>query len=308
MYTFIKEQKVFDVGGVKFGGQPGEYPTVLFGTVFYGKQFKSLDEQAFELTGQYVQQQEKLSSLTGVPGLPDVYIRSVSDVDKELDYILNLTDGPFSIDSSEAQTRAAALKYLSNAGALERVIYNSLNLGVTEEEVKALEKYPPECILALAYNPKDMGVDGRAQILVDGAGMLCVGGGLLDIVESVGVEKILLDTGATPFGSMGCETLRAIPVFKNRFGLPTGCSIHNTLESWPWMKDYRRENQSGYDCANAAANAMVPLCCGDYIVYGPVSSAPGIFPAIAFADKLMAEGAADYFGLKPSVNHPYKRL
>jgi tetrahydromethanopterin S-methyltransferase subunit H len=27
MFKFEKEQKVFDIAGVKVGGQPGEYPT-----------------------------------------------------------------------------------------------------------------------------------------------------------------------------------------------------------------------------------------------------------------------------------------
>ena len=38
MFKFETEQKVCEVGGVKFGGQPGEYPTVLIGSIFYAKQ------------------------------------------------------------------------------------------------------------------------------------------------------------------------------------------------------------------------------------------------------------------------------
>ena len=36
MFRFEKEQLVVDIAGVKMGGQPGEYPTVLAGTIFYG--------------------------------------------------------------------------------------------------------------------------------------------------------------------------------------------------------------------------------------------------------------------------------
>lgn len=36
MFRFDKEQEVLDIAGVKIGGQPGEYPTVLAGTIFYG--------------------------------------------------------------------------------------------------------------------------------------------------------------------------------------------------------------------------------------------------------------------------------
>ena len=35
MFKFEKKQEVFDIYGVKIGGQPGEYPTVLADTIFY---------------------------------------------------------------------------------------------------------------------------------------------------------------------------------------------------------------------------------------------------------------------------------
>ena len=34
MFRFEKEQLVIDIAGVKMGGQPGEYPTVLAGTIY----------------------------------------------------------------------------------------------------------------------------------------------------------------------------------------------------------------------------------------------------------------------------------
>ena len=34
MFTFGTEQKVCEVGGVKFGGQPGEYPTAICSSIF----------------------------------------------------------------------------------------------------------------------------------------------------------------------------------------------------------------------------------------------------------------------------------
>jgi len=309
MYSFIKEQAVLEVAGTRFGGQPGENPTVLFGTVFYGKEFKELDAAAYKRAGQLISQQERISEETGVPGLLDVYIKDEKYVKPEIDAVLKATDRPFSIDSSDAKVRAKALEYLDGAGALDRTIYNSINLGITEDEIKALGAHTPKAALILGYNPRDMSVDGRMDIIQSGAGMLCVAGkGLLDVARDAGIDNILLDTGATPFGSMSAETLRAIPVFKNQFGLPVGCSIHNTLESWGWMKDLRKGDPQAYDCADAAANSMVPLAAGDFIVYGPVSSCGRIFPTIAFADKLIAEGASDYFGLKVGKGHPYFKL
>ena len=48
MYSFMKDQRVVEVRGVKFGGQPGENPTVLFGTVFYGREFRELNDDSYK--------------------------------------------------------------------------------------------------------------------------------------------------------------------------------------------------------------------------------------------------------------------
>ena len=37
MFKFQKEQEIVNIAGVKIGGQPGELPTVLAGTIFYNK-------------------------------------------------------------------------------------------------------------------------------------------------------------------------------------------------------------------------------------------------------------------------------
>jgi len=46
MFRFDKEQTVLDIAGVKCGGQPGEYPTVIAGTIFYGGHKIIEDEKA----------------------------------------------------------------------------------------------------------------------------------------------------------------------------------------------------------------------------------------------------------------------
>ena len=35
LFRFERKQEVFDIGGIKIGGQPGELPTVLVGSIFY---------------------------------------------------------------------------------------------------------------------------------------------------------------------------------------------------------------------------------------------------------------------------------
>ncbi len=309
MFYFTREQEEVDIGGLVIGGQPGENPTALFGTVFYGKGFKKLDEDALKRGKNLIKEQEELQDKTGVSAIPDAYIKDESNVEDVIDAVIDATDGPFAIDSSEAGARALALKIADDRGVLNRVIYNSINLGITDMEVKALKYHTPNAAIVLAYNPRDYSVDGRAKMLQTGVGMLQTGDeGLIELAERVGIDGLLIDTGATPFGNMSAETIRAMPVFKNLFGKPVGCSIHNTLESWGWMKDLRADSEQDYQCANACANGLVPLYGGDFIVYGPIAEAKRIFPSIAFVDKLVAEGSADYFNAKISENHPYNKL
>lgn len=311
MFVYAKQQEAFDIAGVAVGGQPGEYPTLLLGTLFYGKQFERLDKKSLAEARRLIELQEEYANLTKNPGLVDVYIKDEKHLKTEVDLVLDATDKPFSIDVSEADVRIAALKYLAEVGALDRVIYNSINLGLTEEEISALEKHTPAVAIVLAYNPKDLSVNGRLDIIETGAGILCEGKikkGLLDAAKDAGIEKILLDTAATPFGQHAADSIRAIPVFKSEHGLPTGCALHNTLESWDWMKKYRKDNAGAYEAIDVVTAALVPQFSGDYTIYGPIDNAPKVFPAVAFVDKLVAEGGSDFFGTEVKEPHPWSEL
>ena len=35
MFRFNKTQKIYEIGKLRIGGQPGELPTVLIGSIFY---------------------------------------------------------------------------------------------------------------------------------------------------------------------------------------------------------------------------------------------------------------------------------
>jgi tetrahydromethanopterin S-methyltransferase subunit H len=72
MFQFETEQKVCEVGGVKFGGQPGEYPTVTCSSIFQkgdkvfdGKRKEGFDEKR---AAELLQTQDRLWQETGVPG------------------------------------------------------------------------------------------------------------------------------------------------------------------------------------------------------------------------------------------------
>jgi tetrahydromethanopterin S-methyltransferase subunit H len=47
---------------------------------------------------------------------------------------------------------------------------------------------------------------------------------------------------------------------------------------------------------------------GDFVFYGPIRNRDLVFPYAAMVDKLMSEGAQDYFGVEPSPGHPRLKL
>jgi len=308
MMNFSKEQRTIQVGDVKFGGQPGELPTVLFGTAFYGKKYQVPDAAALEEVRSFIRAQEGLSKMTGNPAIVDVYLGDSESMARRLELVMEELPKarPFSVDIPESEIRQAVLKHAHEIGVSQRIILNSFNLAAEPAELEMLRDHPPGCAILLGYNPKDFSVDGRIDMLESGAGYLEKG--LLGFAEEFRINNVLLDAGATPFDHSAAETLRSIPVMKNRWGLPVGCAIHNTVESWLWMKQYRKDHKSEYMACDAGSNALPVMLGADFCVYGPIRNAGTVFPFVAMVDKFMAEGAEDYFGVAQAEDHPRRKL
>ncbi len=308
MMSFSKEQKIIEMGGLKLGGQPGELPTALFGTVFYGKKYREPDAEALEQIRNFIRKQEELSEMTGNPSVIDIYLGDNKNIASRIELVLEEIpkNMPFAIDVPESEIRQAALKHASEIGVSDRIILNSFNLAAEAEELEVLREHPPGCTILLGYNPKDFSVDGRIDMIESGAGYLEKG--LMQFAEEFGIDNLLLDTGATPFDHNAAETLRSIPVMKNKWGLPTGCAIHNTVESWLWMKKYKKEHKAEYLTCDAGANALPVMLGADFCVYGPIRNSGTVFPFVAMIDKFIAEGAEDYFGVSQPDNHPRRKL
>ena len=308
MYNFSTQQKKYALGNITIGGQPGENPTVLMGTVFYGKRYRDMTAQIREEVEEYVQKQKEISEETGNPGILDVFVDSEEHIPERLGMMLDLIDPkePFSVDIPEAEVRIAALEWLSQQGELHRVIYNSINLGITEEEKRCLGEHTPGASIVLGYNPRDSSTDGRLAILDNGAGL--VEGGLIKTAKDAGIEKILLDTAATSFGNFSAEALRAVPAMKSKWGYPVGCSIHNTVESWKWLRQKRKDDPTLYKVCDIGSNGPLIVLGANWLVYGPVSSAPIAFPFAAMMDIIISEGAEEYFAISHSEKHPRERL
>ncbi len=304
MFSYTKEQKVNDMLGKKVGGLPGENPTMMLGSVFYEGQFeepKASRSEAVEL----INKQEEFSKELALNSMIDIFIYEKSEIEWKVNFALDNIDGFFSLDMPEASVRIDTLKYLEEQDGLERTIYNSLNLGVTEEELKALKECTPASAIILGYNPMNNNTQGRLDMIRTGGTLLDKG--LLDMAKEIGIEHFLLDTAATPFGEGASESLRAVPVFKSEFGLPVGCAMHNTLESWLWFNDYKGKSEVS-TTLDAAIDVLPVILGADFVHYGPADNYREEFLTIAMVDKLIAEGAESYFGTEIGQYHPYRKL
>lgn len=298
MFSFTKNQQVFELNDIRFGGQPGVHPTVLFGGLFFKGDLN------FEIAEKHIKRMITVSDQVSVPSIPDVFIKKQKDIDPIITFIektLSETH-PFSVDITDPKVKVETLKELDNRSLLSRVIYNSIHVGVTEEEKAALMLHTPAMGILVAFNPKDKSPDGKIEVLENGAHL--IDHGLFDIAKKCGINKVLVDTAALAPGDYSGAAIAALPVVKEEFGLPSGCAIHNVVEKSSWLKEF----PSAKPVVDQASNMNIPLFGGDFLLFGPMEFASIVLPMIAWQDILVSEYAEGYFGISPSSDHPRRRF
>jgi tetrahydromethanopterin S-methyltransferase subunit H len=294
MFSFTKKQEIFDISGIKIGGQPGKFSTVLFGGVFF-KGDPNFDTEKKNLGNML-----SLSQKTGNPAIPDFLIRKEEYIERIIDFIDSTIPKnlPFSIDIIEPDIKIKTLEYIGKKNLLNRMIYNSIHVGITDEERETLKRYKPEMAFIVAFNPKDKSPDGKIEVLENGANL--TDKGLLSIAEEIGIKKILIDTAALAPGENSGASIAAIPVIKEEYGFPTGCAIHNVVEKSNWIDDF----ESARKTVDSASNVNIVLFGGDYAIFGPIANSDLVFPVVAWQDILVSEYTESYFGVIPTDVHP----
>lgn len=298
MFSFTKEQQVFDISGIKIGGQPGMYPTVLFGGLF----FKG--EPDFDAAEKHLQIMLQLSKQTGNPAIPDFFIKKEDYIEDIIAFIGKVLpkNHPFSVDIIEPSIKITTLEHLHEKSLLQRTIYNSIHIGINDEEQTALKQYTPEMAILVAFNPKDKSPDGKIEVLENGAHLTKMG--LLEVAKKAQIKKTLIDTAALAPGENSGASIAAIPVIKEEYGLPAGCAIHNVVEKSTWLNDFDTVRKT----VDAASNVTINLFGGDFAIFGSIENAERVFPIVAWHDILISEYTENYFGVSPVESHPRRKL
>lgn len=317
MFKFDKKQEVFDIGGIKFGGQPGQYPTVLVGSMFYNRHNIVTDEDKGifdkEAAEKLWDSMIEMRDITGNPCVNQIVGETPEAIKNYIDWFIEYDDKtPFLIDSSAGEVRAEAADYVTEIGVAERAIYNSINASIHEDEIEAVKRSDINASIVLAFNAVDPTVNGKLEILeVGGAGHSM---GMLDIAKECGITKPLVDVAATPLGAGSGASMRAVIAVKGHLGLPVGGGYHNLASAWDWMKDYKKQfetkeqRKAVYMPADIGTNLVPQTLGSNFQLFGPIENTPLVYPATAMVDIILAETAKE-LGLEiMDENHPVNQL
>ncbi|MCD4702911.1 MAG: tetrahydromethanopterin S-methyltransferase subunit H [Methanosarcinaceae archaeon] len=317
MFKFDKKQQVFDINGVKLGGQPGQYPTVLVGSIFYNRHNIVSDEdkgtfdkaKADDLWNHMLE----MTDVTGNPSICQIVGETGEAIKKYIDWFIEEDDTtPFLIDSSAGDVRAAAADYATEIGVCSRAIYNSINASVHEDEIEAVKRSDIDASIVLAFNATEPTIKGKLEILEQGGTGQTKG--MIEIARECGITKPLIDVAATPLGAGAGASMRAVIAIKGHFGLPVGGGYHNLASAWDWMKSYKKQfetkeqRKAVYMPTDIGTNLVPQILGSNFQLFGPIENTDTVFPATAMVDIILGENAKDLGLDVEDENHPLNKL
>jgi tetrahydromethanopterin S-methyltransferase subunit H len=315
MFKFDRKQEVYEIGGVKFGGQPGEYPTVLVSTMFYARHKIVTDEDKglFDKAAAETlwNTQVSMSDATGNPYVNQIVGETPEAIRRYIDWFVGIDNRtPFLIDSSAGEVRAEAARYCTEIGVANRAIHNSINASIEQAEMDVLAESDVEAAIVLAFNATDPTVKGKMDILeVGGSGQTK---GMLQVAKECGIKIPLIDVAAMPLGAGSGATIRSIPTIKGKLGLPVGGGYHNMASAWDWLRKFKKtqpDPKAIYMPTDIGTNLVAQIAGSDFLLYGPIENVNQIFPAVAMVDIMLGETAKELgVEIADLDNHPVTKL
>jgi tetrahydromethanopterin S-methyltransferase subunit H len=300
MFKFSTPQNVYEVGRVKIGGQPGELPTVLIGSIFWlgQKMVQDANKGVFDAkeAENIINKMENWSDITGVPFMFDIVGTTEEAFTKYIDYIAEHTQAPFLMDAMSPKTRMAAAEYVKKKGLQERAVYNSIYKGVSKVELAKIKECGIKASIVLADNPKDNSLDGKMKVLEEALAM----------ANEAGITKPLIDTAIPAFAPDMGTAVRAIHYIKEKFGHPTGLGTGNVVTTMGWVKaNVPKEFRKG---CTTATNAIMQTMGANWLMFGPAEQADWVFPAVTIVDTYVASAMGD-LGIRPlHEQHPIYKV
>lgn len=279
MFTFSTDQKIFTIDNIKIGGQPGENPPLLIASMFHNKDRILKDRKGnFDRNKakELIKKQEELSTATGIPSMVAMVANTAEEAQIYIDFYLETTNMPFGIDMWVAEKRAKATEYVAKLGAQDKFLYNSITPWDKDikGQVHKLKDLGIKHVVVQAFDDTDQSPGGRLKslerLLEQGA----------DSFDTIVVDTSVMNLPATSF------SLIANRIIKEKTGLPCGGAYSNGTHMWKESKEVW--GLDGFRVMDAVAQGISSVLWSDYNFYGPIVTAPRIFPAVATAHILLS--------------------
>jgi tetrahydromethanopterin S-methyltransferase subunit H len=299
---FKVEQRIVEVGRIRFGGEPGQLPTVIVASLFNPRMKEVHDHKTGSFDKDRVRRHlsrvDKISEKTGSPYSVDIMATTPEAIVGYIEFVSEQLDGlPFLFDGVDSKTRIAAAQYVNSIGLQDRAIWNSLSLTTTKEEFESLTEFEVKNAILQAFDKRDPSAKGSLAALTRN--------GLLDKAKEFHLQNVLVDVAVLDVPSMGASA-EAISLVKDELGLPAGCAPANATYLWKSKRaDLLKRN---FGSCHAAACALMQFSGANYLVIGPLRGASRIFKACAMTDAMIAYTAMAR-GVKPlTKTHPIFRI
>jgi tetrahydromethanopterin S-methyltransferase subunit H len=299
-FKFNTEQKIYEIAKVKVGGQPGENPTFLIGSIFWlgQKMVSDANKGIFDaaVAEQIINTMQTQSDITGVPFGFDIVGTTELAFEKYIDFVSKHSEAPLMLDAMSPKTRMAAATMAKKMGLSDRCFYNSVYKGVTDAELAVLKDSGIKMSIVLADDPKDTTLEGKMKVIVEA----------LALAEKGGITKPLVDTAIPAFAPDMGTAVRTIPIMKEKYGHPTGLGSGNVVTTMGWVKaNVAKEFRPG---CRTSTNSIMQTVGANWLMIGPAEQAEWVFPAVAVTDSYIASAAGD-LGTRPlEESHPIYKM
>ena len=272
MLNFETEQKVVQIGKTRIGGNPGENPIAMVGTVFYASHAALLNEKTGDIDKPIVEAElnefAEIIEDTKMQGIIDVVGAYPDALIKECEFVADNIEYPFLVDGLNDSSRIPAMEGLKEIGLLNRAILNSIDEATTEENLVKLKNIGVKNAVLLAFGTKYIFPKQKLKLLEEI---------LIPKAAKANIENVLVDSAVLDLPSIAIN-FETSSLVKNKFGLPTGFAPANSIYGWDYIKKYGEVARCGGIASIMAYCASAP---SDFILFGPIKFVKCVVPAVA---------------------------
>ena len=168
-FKFNTKQNIYTIGRAKVGGQPGELPTFLIGSIFWlgQKMVKDANKGIFDAAEaeKIINTMQTQSDITGVQFAFDIVGTTELAFEKYIDFVAKHSDAPLMLDAMSPKTRMAAADLAKKMGLSDQM---PLQLRLQRRhrcELANLKESGIKMSIVLADDPKDTTLEGKMNVI-----------------------------------------------------------------------------------------------------------------------------------------------